>query len=266
MNLSIFQAVIMGLTQGLAEFLPISSSGHLLLVQKLLGIPSTGLLLEVLLHVGTLVAVFVVYFKLFWNMLRHPIRSLLPELIVATIPAVIATLLLGDFFDAAFEGKFLGFSFLITSVVLVLSDVISKRVVTHDRLTWKDTIIMGLMQAFAILPGVSRSGSTIAGGVSSGLKRKKAADFSFMMSAPAILGSLVMSLKDLLTGESAVDPASINWASTLIAMAVAAVSGFLAIKFMLKIIRRCPMRYFAIYTGILGIYVLLDQYFLHLLF
>ena len=158
MNLSIFQAVIMGLTQGLAEFLPISSSGHLLLVQKLLGIPSTGLLLEVLLHVGTLVAVFVVYFKLFWNMLRHPIRSLLPELIVATIPAVIATLLLGDFFGAAFEGKFLGFSFLITSVVLVLSDVISKRVVTHDRLTWKDTIIMGLMQAFAILPGVSRSG------------------------------------------------------------------------------------------------------------
>ena len=84
--------------------------------------------------------------------------------------------------------------------------------------------------------------------------------------APAILGSLVMSLKDLLTGESVVDPASINWASTLIAMAVAAVSGFLAIKFMLKIIRRCPMRSFAIYTGILGIYVLLDQYFLHLLF
>lgn len=265
MNLSIFQAVMMGLTQGLAEFLPISSSGHLMLMQKLLGIPSTGLLLEVLLHVGTLVAVFVVYFKLFWNMLRHPIRSLLPELIVATIPAVIATLLLGDFFDAAFEGKFLGFSFLITSAVLVISDVISKRVVTHDRLTWKDTIVMGLMQAFAILPGVSRSGSTIAGGVASGLKRKKAADFSFMMSAPAILGSLVMSLKDLITGES-IDPASINWTSTLLAMLVAAVSGFIAIKFMLKIIRRCPMRYFAIYTGILGIYVLIDQYFLHLLF
>ena len=114
MNLSIFQAVIMGLTQGLAEFLPISSSGHLLLVQKLLGIPSTGLLLEVLLHVGTLVAVFVVYFKLFWNMLRHPIRSLLPELIVATIPAVIAKLLLGDFLGAALEGNFLGLSLLIT--------------------------------------------------------------------------------------------------------------------------------------------------------
>lgn len=265
MNLNLFQAVIMGITQGLSEFLPISSSGHLLLVQKLLGIPSTGLLLEVLLHVGTLAAVLIVYFKLFWNMVRHPIRSLLPELVVATIPAVIATLLFGDFFDSAFEGKFLGFSFLITSVLLVLSDVISKRAVTHDRLTWRDTIVMGIMQAFAILPGVSRSGSTIAGGVSTGLKRKKAADFSFMMSAPAILGSLVMSLKDLLTGEG-IDPASINWTTTLIAMIVAAASGLIAINFMLRIIRRCPMRYFAIYTGILGVYVLIDQYFLHLLF
>ncbi|MGI6182801.1 MAG: undecaprenyl-diphosphate phosphatase [Candidatus Fimadaptatus sp.] len=265
MDLSIFQAVMLGLTQGLSEFLPISSSGHLMLVQKLLDIPSTGLLLEVLLHVGTLIAVLAVYFKLFFNMIRHPIRSLLPELVVATIPAVIATLLFGDFFDAAFEGKFLGFSFLITSALLLLSDFLSKRVVTHDRLTWRDTIIMGIMQAFAILPGVSRSGSTIAAGVSSGLKRKKAADFSFMMSAPAILGSLVMSLKDLLTGQS-IDPTGVNWLTVLLAMAVAAISGFLAIKFMLRMIRRCPLRYFAIYTTILGIYVLLDQYYLHFLF
>lgn len=265
MDLTVFQAIILGLTQGLAEFLPISSSGHLMLVSKLFNLPSTGLLLEVLLHVGTLTAVLVVYFKLFWNMLRHPIRSLLPELVVATIPAVIATLLLGDFFDAAFEGKFLGVSFIITSLILCFSDFIAGRVVTHDRLTWRDTIIMGVMQAFAILPGVSRSGSTIAAGVSSGLKRKKAADFSFMMSAPAILGSLVMSLKDLLTGEG-ISVADVNWGTTLLAMAVAAVSGFLAIKFMLRLIRRCPLKYFAIYTGFLGIYVIIDQCFLHLLF
>lgn len=265
MNLNAFQAVILGLTQGLAEFLPISSSGHLLLVQKLFNLPSTGLLLEVLLHAGTLLAVLAVYFKLFWNMVRHPVRSLLPELIVATIPAVIAALVFGDFFDAAFEGQFLGFSFIITSAVLVLSDVVSGRAITHDRLTWRDTIIMGLMQAFAILPGVSRSGSTIAGGVSSGLKRKKAADFSFMMSAPAILGSLVMSLKDLITGEG-MSVADVNWGTTALAVVVAAVSGFLAIKFMLRIIRKCPLRYFAIYTAILGIYVLIDQYFLHALF
>lgn len=265
MNLTAFQAVILGLTQGLAEFLPISSSGHLLLVQKLFDLPSTGLLLEVLLHAGTLLAVLVVYFKLFINMVRHPIRSLLPELVVATIPAVIATLVFGDFFDAAFEGQFLGWSFLITSVVLVLSDVLSSRVVTHDRLTWRDTLVMGVMQAFAILPGVSRSGSTIAGGVASGLKRKKAADFSFIMSAPAILGSLVMSLKDLITGEG-VSVSDVNWLTTALAVAVAAVSGFLAIKLMLRLIRRCPLKYFAIYTAILGIYVLIDQYFLHALF
>ncbi len=265
MNLNPFQAIILGLTQGLAEFLPISSSGHLLLVQKIFNLPSTGLLLEVLLHAGTLLAVLVVYFKLFWNMVRHPVRSLLPELVVATIPAVIATLAFGDFFDAAFEGNFLGFSFLITTAVLLASDFLSGRVVTHDRLTWRDTIAMGIMQAFAILPGVSRSGSTIAAGVSSGLKRKKAADFSFMMSAPAILGSLVMSLKDLVSGEN-VAPADVNWATTILAVVVAAVSGFLTIKFMLRIIRRCPLRYFAIYTAILGVYVLIDQYFLHILF
>ena len=149
--------------------------------------------------------------------------------------------------------------------MLVLSDVVSGRAITHDRLTWRDTIIMGLMQAFAILPGVSRSGSTIAGGVSSGLKRKKAADFSFMMSAPAILGSLVMSLKDLIKGEG-MSVADVNWGTTALAVVVAAVSGFLAIKFMLRIIRKCPLRYFAIYTAILGIYVLIDQYFLHALF
>ena len=265
MNLTPFQAIILGLTQGLAEFLPISSSGHLMLVQRIFDLPSTGLLLEVLLHVGTLAAVLVVYFKLFWNMVRHPVRSLLPELVVATIPAAIATLAFGDFFDAAFEGAFLGFSFLITTAVLLASDFLSSRVVTHDRLTWRDTIIMGVMQAFAILPGVSRSGSTIAAGVSSGLKRKKAADFSFMMSVPAILGSLVMSLKDLLTGES-VALEEINWATTLLAVAVSAVAGFIAIKFMLRMIRRCPLKYFAIYTAILGAYVLLDQYWLHILF
>lgn len=265
MNLNPFQAIILGLTQGLSEFLPISSSGHLMLVQKIFHLPSTGLLLEVLLHAGTLVAVLIVYFKLFWNMLRHPVRSLLPELIVATIPAVIATLLFGDFFDQAFEGKFLGFSFLITSAVLLLSDFLSKRVITHSRLTWRDTILMGIMQAFAILPGVSRSGSTIAAGVASGLRRRKAADFSFMMSAPAILGSLAMSLKDLLTG-TGVNPASVNWVTTILAVFVAAVSGLLAIKFMLSIIKRCPLRYFAIYTAILGVYVLIDQYFLHILF
>ena len=188
MNLSIFQAVIMGLTQGLAEFLPISSSGHLLLVQKLLGIPSTGLLLEVLLHAGMLVAVFVVYFKLFWNMLRHPIRSLLPELIVATIPAVIATLLLGDFFDAAFEGKFLGFSFLITSVVL--GELVLRNIKARGHA--RPPYVEGHNNNGAYAGLCYTAGRVALGFYHRGRRilwpqAQKGGHFSFMMSAPAII-------------------------------------------------------------------------------
>ena len=265
MNFSYLQAVALGLAQGIAEFLPISSSGHLELVQRIFSIESTGSLLKVLLHCATLVVVLVTYFKLFINMIRHPVRSLLPELIVATIPAVIAALLLNDFFDEAFEGKFLGFSFLITSVVLVLGDIIASRVPTHNRVTWRDAIVMGLMQAFAILPGVSRFGSTLAGGTASGLRRRRAADFSFIMSAPAILGSLVLALKDLLD-EGTEQLAGTNWGPVLVSMAVACAAGFAAIHVMLRIMRRAPLSYFAIYTGLLGCYVLLDQYVLHILF
>ena len=260
-SLNAIQGLILGIVQGLTEFLPISSSGHLLVLQKIFGIDTDGqLLLNILLHLGTLVAVFAVYWRRIWNMLMHPIQSDLKWLVVATIPAVIAALVVD--FDTAFEGQFIIWSFYLTSIVLVAGDVIGKwrrrnhRV--HKRVGVKDALTMGVMQAVAILPGLSRSGSTISAGVASGLTRKRAADFSFLMSIPAILGSLVLELKGVvLDGEPIGD---ITLVPTLLGVLAAAVFGFIAIKGMLKLIRRVSMKWFALYTFLLGTFLLLDKF------
>ena len=255
------QGLILGIVQGLTEFLPISSSGHLLVLQKIFGIDTDGqLLLNILLHLGTLVAVFAVYWRRIWNMLMHPIQSDLKWLVVATIPAVIAALVVD--FDAAFEGQFIIWSFYLTSIVLVAGDVIGKwrrrnhRV--HKRVGVKDALTMGVMQAVAILPGLSRSARPSPQAWPAGLTRKRAADFSFLMSIPAILGSLVLELKGVvLDGEPIGD---ITLVPTLLGVLAAAVFGFIAIKGMLKLIRRVSMKWFALYTFLLGTFLLLDKF------
>ncbi len=268
------QAFILGLIQGLAEFLPISSSGHLTLGQMFFDLSEVPMTLDILLHLGTLLAVFVVYWRRILNMIVHPIASELKYLIVATIPAVLAALFLGDFIDKLFEGAYLGFSFLLTSFVLVVGEAVNRlRTRKHKQVTLCDSLIMGCMQAVAIAPGLSRSGSTICGGMVTGLTRKRAADFSFLMSIPAILGSAVLDLKDMYDGAEA---AGVAFGAqfmeriaemggvipVVIAVATAAVSGFLAIKLMLKIVKRVGMRWFAVYTFLLGAFMIAYQMFM----
>ena len=164
--------MLLGLVQGLCEFLPVSSSGHLVLFQTILGIDDPGILLDTLLHVGTLIAIFVVFWRDIWGMICRPLSKPVYMLVIATIPAVVATLLLGDFFEIAFTGRFLGLGFLATSVILMLTG----RKQGHRReMNYMDALVMGLFQAFAILPGVSRSGSTISGGLARGVDREEAA-------------------------------------------------------------------------------------------
>lgn len=263
--MNVFQATVLGIVQGLAEFLPISSSGHLELAQHLMGLSGDGsvmLLLTVLLHVGTLAAVVVVFWQDWWNMLRHLFRSrLLGLLIIASVPALIAALLLGDAMDALFGNGFLGIAFLITALFLVLTERLSKKgrhAACDQEVGVKHAVAMGLMQAVAILPGVSRSGSTLLGGVASGLSREKAAKFSFMMSAPAILGSL------LVEGKSAVESGafsvlSANLLPVVVGVLLAAVCGFLAIRYMLRLINRISFYWFALYMGVLGAVVIVLQ-------
>lgn len=262
--MNILQAVVLGLVQGLAEFLPISSSGHLILARAIMGISdeaaSTGafMMLDVLLHAGTLLAVLVVFWKDWWQILKNPFKSkTLLLLFIASLPALIAVVLLGDIIDSFFTGWFLGVSFLITAIFMLIAEGISRRSAKWaEHPGFKHAICMGVMQAIALLPGVSRSGSTLMGGVFSGLNRKSAAKFAFMMSAPAILGSLVFEGKDAIElgylSELALVP-------TIIGVIVSAVSGYLAIRFMLRLINKVSLNWFALYVALLGLVILVLQ-------
>ena len=257
--MNLWQAILLGLVQGLCVFLPVSSSGHLVLFQTILGVDDPGILLDTLLHVGTLIAIFVAFWKDIWAMIRRPLSKPV-YLLVATIPAVIATLLLGDFFETAFTGEFLGLGFLATSVILFVS---GRRQGHRREVTYADAAVMGCFQAFAILPGVSRSGSTISGGLLRGVDREEAARFSFLMSIPAILGSVVLQVKDLVTGGI---ETSLTLGPVIVGMVVAALSSLAAIKLMLCIVRRTNLKWFALYTAVLGVLVCLDQWVFHIFF
>ncbi|MBC8530264.1 undecaprenyl-diphosphate phosphatase [Gehongia tenuis] len=260
--MDIWQAIILGVAQGLAEFLPISSSGHLVLLQQIFGIQESGLFFGVMLHVGTLIAVFVVFWKDIVAILKKPIQKLTGLLIVATVPAIIVGLFFKDTVEMLFAGKFLGWGFLVTAVVLFLSDRIPEGKKNLEQMNGKNALIVGICQAIAIVPGISRSGSTIVGSLTQKLDRRSAARFSFLMSIPAILGSAVMEVKDVIVEGTG----GIPLLPVLVGMAVSAVFGYIAIRAMLKIITNKKMKYFAIYVAVVGVFVLADQFIFHWFF
>lgn len=261
--MNMLTAAFLGLVQGLAEFLPISSSGHLNLFQALLGVNvANQLLFDILLHVGTLVAVAVVFWKDWVQMIAHPIKNkTLLLLFIASLPALAAKVVFGDLLDAV-EGtnRFLGVFFLVTALLLVLTQWISRRNaargVEKDQVGIVEALVMGCLQAVGMLPGVSRSGSTIFGGVAAKVNRETAAKFSFMMSAPAIVGSLLSVGKDAI--QEGVTFGS-DLPAVLVGMVVAGVSGYLAIRFFMKVISKASLNGFALYMALLGIAVIVLQ-------
>ncbi len=269
--MSVLQSALLGLIQGLGEFLPISSSGHLLLARIFMGlqdaspqVQSSFKMLDILLHVGTLIPLIIVFWKDWMQMFLHPVKNrTLLYLIIASIPTLLVYLgakkLFPDQngFDMFDSGWFLGASFLITAFFLLLCDLItSRRGDTGRGIGIVPALIMGFFQGIGMIPGVSRSGSTILGGVASGLNKKTAARFSFMMSAPAILGSLLMEGKDALeSGEFN----NIEFLPVVIGIAVAALTGFLALRFMLRIISTVPLSRFAVYLAVIGVIYLILQ-------
>ncbi|MBS5645716.1 MAG: undecaprenyl-diphosphate phosphatase [Clostridiales bacterium] len=261
--MGILEAIVVGIVQGLTEFLPVSSSGHLVLFQNIFNSQGDMIFFDTMLHVGTLVAVLVVFWQDVVSILKKPVQKLTGLILVATVPAVVATLLFKDFFEGSFEGQYLGYGFIVTAILLVAAEWVEKRYQKRrNNVKYRDAVIMGCVQAVAIMPGISRSGSTLVGGLFSGIDRNLAARFSFLMSIPVILGSLVLQGYDLIktgVGQIAVLP-------TIVGMLFAAVSGFLAIRFMLNLIRKKKLYGFAIYVGILGILVILDQTVFHLVF
>lgn len=266
--MSVFVGLLLGLIQGLGEFLPVSSSGHLLLSRILLGIQTDTpalKMLDILLHVGTLVPVLIVFRKEWIDMILHPVRNkTLLLLIAASLPTLAVYVLAKKLFPevngfSVFDsGWFLGAAFLVTALFLLLCDSIAsrKRSAKPDKVTFLNAVVMGLFQGIGMIPGISRSGSTIFGGVSSGLSKTSAARFSFMMSAPAIVASLLVEGKDAIELGYA---SSIELLPCLVGVVAAAVVGWLAIRFMLKIIARVPLSWFALYLAVIGVVYLVLQ-------
>jgi undecaprenyl-diphosphatase len=263
----IIEAVILGAVQGLTEFLPVSSSGHLVLLQKIFGISEAGqqnvLFFDTMVHVGTLAAVFTVLRKDIGAILKKPFQPLTGYLIIATIPAVIAALLFKDKIEGAFSSglffgvPFLGAAFLMTALLLAAAELLSrKQERRRDAMTILDAVVIGCLQAAAIIPGVSRSGATLSGALSRGLDRDFAARFSFLLSIPAILGALALQVKDVAVGASEAVVAA-TAVPIIAGTLTAAVVGCFSITLMLKLARERRLWGFAVYTGILGILVLL---------
>lgn len=249
--MSYLDAIILGLLQGLTEFLPVSSSGHLVLAEHLLGAKNAGVTFELLVHLGTLLAVLIYFRKQILAMIRSLFdasmveqRKLVWYIIIATIPAVIVALTLEDTIESAFDSPALTSIMLqITGVMLLLTRLAPKR---EMNLSWFKALFIGIGQAVAIFPGISRSGSTISFGLFAGVKATTAAEFSFLLSIPAIAGAAVFKIRELfnldvtLLGQYAVG-------TTL-----SFLSGLLAVYLLLSIIRKGKFQYFGIYCLLVG--------------
>lgn len=268
--MQIWQAVILGLVQGLTEFLPVSSSGHIAFFQGVFGINDVDIALffTIILHLGTLVAVCVVFWRDILNLFKKPFKTL-GLLILATIPAGLTGLLFEVFdLDNVFFGKYmwicLAVFFMITATVLFITERVVKKRENTLPLCLKTAIPMGLAQAVAVLPGISRSGSTICAGTLAGCKSEDVASFSFIMSIPIILGSFILELfLGLHSGEIqssfASGGATLGW-SVALGFIISALSGLFAIKVMLKVIKHANYKWFSLYLALLSIVCIVLQF------
>jgi undecaprenyl-diphosphatase len=265
--MNLFQALILGIIQGLTEYIPVSSSGHLVLVPWLLGWPDAPFTFEVLVQWGTLVGVFIYFWRDIWEIVkavnqglvqRQPLATFEAKLgwlvVVATIPAIIFGVLFKDFFESFFSaplyvGVFIG----LASIILIIGEYYSSH---HRELTsigWLDALIIGFWQVAAMFPGVSRSGATITGGMLRNFSRPAAARFSFLMSIPALGGAGVVALKDLM--ESGTIMAELP--ALTVGFVAAAISGYFCIRWLLGYLQGHSLYAFAAYRVILSIVVII---------
>lgn len=260
--MNLFQALLLGLLQGATEFLPVSSSGHLVLVPWLLRWNPPGLAFDAVVHWGTALAVIVYFWRDWVTVIRAAFRSLQrrslagPEarlawlILVGTLPAVFAGWLLGDFFEGMFGRPVAAAAFLlVTAALLTASERWGRRERDLDTLTWRDALLVGLAQAVAILPGVSRSGATIAAGLARGLKREPSARFSFLLATPVILGAGLLKVVDL----AQVGNLGAQAPALALGFLAAALVGFACIRFLLRYLQRGRLYPFAVYCAALGL-------------
>jgi undecaprenyl-diphosphatase len=250
-----FEALILGLVQGLTEFLPVSSTGHLEIADAIFGIkPAQSFYFMIVVHGATVLSTIIVFWKEILKLVKGSFQFRMNEetvyllkIIVSMIPAVVAGLFFKDFVEGMFSGNLTatGIEFLITALLLALAHFVK----TGDRdLTYLDSFIIGIAQAVAIIPAISRSGATIATGLLLGNRKKEITKFSFLMVLVPIIGA---NMVEITRGKS--DGGEINLPVLLLGFIVAFVSGYFACKWMINLVNRSKMIWFAIYCTIIGL-------------
>ncbi|MBN1495066.1 undecaprenyl-diphosphatase UppP [Candidatus Peregrinibacteria bacterium] len=263
--MGIFEALFLGLLQGVTEFLPVSSSGHLVITENYLNLDVENLkIFDVMLHLGSLSAIIIYFWKDFIGLIKgflaflrlyktnpqiKEYQQLIGYLIIATIPAVAVALLFGDGIDYLFRNVwYVGIFMIIVGEIFILAEKALKKYKTKKEIGFKDSIIIGCAQAAALIPGVSRSGSTISAGLFLGIPREKAARFSFLMAIPAILGAgIFMGIKNLTASDFALGAAPM-----ITGFAASLVASFGAVYFLMRFLKKHTLRPFAYYLFALG--------------
>lgn len=257
--MNVLEGFILGIVQGLTEFLPVSSSGHLVLLQRVFGIEKGVLTFDIAVHLATLIAVFFVFRKDIIDIIRKPFSRLPLLIAVGTIPTVVIGVAFKDLFEKLFEsGSTLGLEFILTGLILWYADGAKSKNKKLDGTTYVDASVIGVAQGIAILPAVSRSGLTIAGALFRGLNREFAAKFSFLMSIPAILGAALLDGYKLVKGGAELGT---GFWPLIIGMTAAAATGYIAIRFMLKVMSKGSLKVFSYYVFIVGLLVIIEQIF-----
>ena len=260
--MSILEAIILGFIQGATEFLPISSSGHLVLLPEIFGLGHADLTMIGVVHLGSLVAVFIYFWKDIWSIITAVLQGISKRdfmgttesrlgwlIAIGSIPVVILGLLFRDFFEEIFGSPTTAAFFLIITAGLLVA---GEKMLSGDKdvphMNWKDAFIVGVFQTFALFPGISRSGSTIVGGLQRGLDRPTATRFSFLLGIPVILGAGLFSIVDIVTQpETTQDPIMY-----IVAFLSAAITGYACIYFLLRWVRNHSLYIFAVYCALLG--------------
>lgn len=267
-----FQALILGVVQGLTEFLPVSSSGHLMLVRELLGVDGEGFLdFTVAVHFATVLSTLVVFWKVIWDLLKGLFKfqyndqtDYVCKILVSMIPVAVVGLFFKDKVESFFgDGvAVVGVCLLVTAALLFLSDFLTARIRYNNNyrngISYWQAFVVGLAQALAVAPGLSRSGTTIATGLVSGVKRENMAQFSFLMVLIPIIGEQLLSSLDMILApmDGMPLPPSVGAVPLLVGVAAAFLSGLFACKVMISIVRKAKLKWFALYCAVVGLAVL----------
>ena len=244
--------ILLGIVQGLTEFLPVSSSGHLVLLDKIFGVETGNFLfVSIILHVATLFSVMLFFWKDILLIIKHPFSKKTLFVVIATGVTCVVVLIFKKFFESAFLGNYLPICFMLTAIILMLAYFATKNNKKYSQNNYKKSAIIGLMQGFAVLPGISRSGSTISTGILLGINPEEMTSFSFILSIPIIIISLIYEVFCCVTQKQILFSGNIFY--LIISFFIAFIFGIIAIKYMRKIAKNGRYYIFSIYLIILAI-------------